>query len=110
MNQMAENLLRGMLGMFFLVLVCFLLSNNRKAINWRLVVLGLVAQVMFALGILKVNVIRIVFSWLSRQFVELINIGHRGAEFIFGNLADQRGNWAYIFAVQVLPIIIFFSA
>jgi len=107
---MAENLLRGMLGMFFLVLVCFILSNNRKAINWRLVILGLIAQVMFALGILKVNVIRILFSWLSRQFVELINIGHRGAEFIFGKLADQTGNWAYIFAVQVLPIIIFFSA
>jgi concentrative nucleoside transporter, CNT family len=107
---MAENILRGILGMFFLILVCFLLSNNRKAINWRLVVMGIVAQVMFALGVLKVNVIKIVFGWLSKQFVELINIGHKGIEFIFGNLADPGGSWAYVFAVQVLPNIIFFAA
>ncbi|HSB94253.1 MAG TPA: nucleoside transporter C-terminal domain-containing protein [Flavitalea sp.] len=107
---MTENILRGLLGMFFLVLVCFLLSNNRKAINWRLVVIGIIAQVMFALGVLKVNVVKIVFGWLSRQFVELINIGHKGIEFIFGNLADPTGGWAYVFAVQVLPNIIFFAA
>ena len=93
---MVENILRGILGMFFLILVCFLLSNNRKAINWRLVMLGIVAQVMFALGVLKVNVVKIVFGWLSRQFVELINIGHKGIEFIFGNLADPSGGWAYV--------------
>lgn len=105
-----ENLLRGVLGMFFLILVCFLLSNNRRAINWKLVLVGIVAQVMFALGVLKVNVIKIVFTWLSQQFVALINIGHKGIEFIFGNLADPSGSWAYVFAVQVLPNIIFFAA
>lgn len=107
---MAENILRGILGMFFLILVCFLLSNNRKAINWRLVMIGLVSMVMFALGILKVNVVKIVFSWVSEQFVQLINIGHRGIEFMFGKLADASGSWAYIFAFQVLPNIIFFAA
>lgn len=105
-----ENLLRGVLGMFFLILVCFLLSNNRKAINWKLVLIGIIAQVMFALGVLKVNIIKIVFTWLSQQFVALINIGHKGIEFIFGNLADPSGSWAYVFAVQVLPNIIFFAA
>ncbi len=105
-----ENLLRGLLGMFFLIFICFLLSNNRRAINWKLVMIGLVAQITFALGVLKVNFIKIIFSWLSRQFVELINIGHKGIEFIFGNLADPGGSWAYVFAVQVLPNIIFFSA
>lgn len=105
-----ENLLRGLLGMFFLILICFLLSNNRRAINWKLVMIGLVAQITFALGVLKVNFIKIIFSWLSRQFVELINIGHKGIEFIFGNLADPGGSWAYVFAVQVLPNIIFFAA
>ena len=105
-----ENLLRGVLGMFFLILVCFLLSNNRRAINWKLVLIGIIAQVMFALGVLKVNVIKIIFTWLSQQFVALINIGHRGIEFIFGNLADPSGSWAYVFAVQVLPNIIFFAA
>jgi concentrative nucleoside transporter, CNT family len=110
MNLHLDNLLRGTLGMFFLVLLCFALSNNRRAINWRLVLIGIVAQICFALGVLKVNFVKIFFGWLSAKFVEVINIGHKGIEFIFGNLADPSGNWAYIFAVQVLPNIIFFSA
>ncbi|THU35831.1 Na+ dependent nucleoside transporter [Niastella caeni] len=110
MTPVLENIVRGALGMFFLILVCFLLSNNRRAINWRLVGIGVVAQVCFALGVLKVNVIKIVFGWVSDKFVELINIGHKGIEFIFGNLADPKGSWAFIFAVQVLPNIIFFAA
>ena len=72
--------------------------------------IGIAAQIGFALGVLKVNVVKIVFSWLSAKFVELINIGHKGIEFIFGNLADSNGSWAYIFGVQVLPNIIFFAA
>ena len=110
MNLHLDNLLRGLLGMFFLIMLCFALSNNRKAINWRLVMIGIVAQICFALGVLKVNFVKIFFGWVSAKFVELINIGHKGIEFIFGNLADPSGNWAYIFAVQVLPNIIFFSA
>lgn len=110
MNLHTDNLLRGILGMFFLIMVCFALSNNRRAINWKLVMIGIVAQICFALGVLKVNFVKIFFVWLSRKFVEVINIGHKGIEFIFGNLADPSGNWAYIFAVQVLPNIIFFSA
>jgi CNT family concentrative nucleoside transporter len=110
MNLHLDHVLRGLLGMFFLILVCFAFSNNRRAINWKLVLVGVVAQICFALGVLKVNFIKIFFGWLSAKFVELINIGHKGIEFIFGNLADPSGHWAYIFAVQVLPNIIFFSA
>jgi concentrative nucleoside transporter, CNT family len=110
MNSVVENILRGALGMFFLIFVCFLFSNNRKAINWKLVMIGVVAQICFALGVLKVNFIKILFGWLSAKFVELINIGHKGIEFIFGKLADDTQSWAYIFGVQVLPNIIFFAA
>jgi concentrative nucleoside transporter, CNT family len=110
MAPVLENISRGALGMFFLILVCFLLSNNRRAINWKLVGIGVVAQLCFALGVLKVNFIKIVFGWVSDKFVELINIGHKGIEFIFGKLADPTGSWAYVFAVQVLPNIIFFAA
>ena len=105
-----ESLGRGALGMLFLLMVCFIFSNNRRAINWKLVLLGIVAQVSFALGILRVNFIQIFFSRLSKIFVDVINVGHRGAEFMFNKLADPLGEWGYIFAVQVLPIIIFFSA
>lgn len=105
-----ESLGRGALGMLFLLMVCFIFSNNRRAINWRLVLIGIVAQVSFALGVLRVNFIQIFFSRLSKIFVDVINVGHRGAEFMFNKLADPLGEWGYIFAVQVLPIIIFFSA
>lgn len=107
---MLENLGRGAIGMVFLVLLCYLFSNNRKAINWKLVLLGITAQVCFALGILRVNFIKIIFGWLSEKFVELINIGHKGTEFMFGKLADASDSWGYVFAVQVLPIIIYFAA
>ncbi len=105
-----QNLGRGALGMLFLIFVCWLFSNNRRAINWKLVGIGIVAQVCFALGVLKVNFLKIIFGWLSEKFVELINIGHSGIEFMFGKLADQSGAWGYIFAVQALSNIIFFAA
>jgi CNT family concentrative nucleoside transporter len=110
MNVALQNAGRGALGMAFLLFVCFLFSNNRSAIDWRLVGVGILVQVCFALGVLRVNFIKGIFGWLSSKFVDLINIGHKGIEFIFGNLADPSQSWAYIFAVQVLPNIIFFSA
>ena len=219
-----ENLSRGALGMFFLILVCYLLSNNRGAISWRLVIIGVFAQVMFAMGVLHTTIMgqpvfwmmfglillftivrkfasarnnttpvtydgpniflsviwhalfigglllspyifkdwsglaifiscvaiifiafrmgavhaelmkwnilissailtvcvytkvcppeifKIVLQSASGVFVDLINISHRGTEFLFGSLADSSKSWAYIFAIQVLPNIIFFAA
>jgi concentrative nucleoside transporter, CNT family len=219
-----DNLLRGALGMFFLIFVCFLLSNNKRAINWRLVLFGVFAQVMFAMGVLHTTVFGQPVFWMvfgviliftifrkfknvrshetpvrydgmaliasivwqvllitglilaprlfgawsalimtlsaiavlviafkmghrfaellkwnilissavltvcvylsicrpdifkvllqssSSVFVDLINISHKGTEFLFGNLADASQNWAYVFAIQVLPNIIFFAA
>jgi concentrative nucleoside transporter, CNT family len=110
MNSTVESLLRGALGMFFLIFICWVFSTNRRAINWKLVSIGIVAQICFALGVLKVNFVKAFFGWVSKQFVDLINVGHKGIEFIFGNLANDKGSWAYIFGVQVLPNIIFFSA
>ena len=99
--------------MFFLVGLCYALSNNRKAINWKLVTMGIVAQIGFAIGVLsdgKYNFFRIFIQWVSDKFVELINLTHKGTEFMFGNLADTNGAWGYTFAIQALPIIIFFAA
>ena len=108
-----ENLGRGLLGMTFLIGLCYLLSNNRKAINWKVVGLGIVAMIGFAIGVLgngKYNLFRILIEWLAHKFVEIINISHKGTEFIFGQLADPAGSWAYVFAIQVLPNIVFFAA
>lgn len=224
MNPVVDNVLRGLLGMFFLILVCFILSNNRRAINWKLVFFGIVAQVMFAMGVLHTTAFGQPVFWLlfgvvlvymcfkkatrtraetepvrlqglgfsllvlwqiilvcgvilasqiwgewfrlsiavsfillivialnlgrmnremlkwsvlvsclilsigvytslcrpdiftvalqsvSSTFVDLINVSHKGTEFLFGNLADASQSWAYVFAIQVLPNIIFFAA
>jgi concentrative nucleoside transporter, CNT family len=222
-HQSLENLGRGILGMAFLIGVCYALSNNRRAIDWKLVGIGLFAQVMFAMGVLHTtvygqpvfwvvcggimlymivrrmqryrsselslkasttdmlmaalwqaifffgiilcarygqwralilsvsmlsllilifqlakrnlelmkwsvhvsvmalcvsiylklcppDVFRVILQTISSSFVELINLSHKGTEFIFGKLADPSGSWAYIFGVQVLPNIIFFAA
>lgn len=104
---------RGFLGMIFLIGICYLLSNNKKAINWKLVFMGIVAQVAFAIGVLsqgRYNFFRMFIQWISDQFVALINIAHKGIEFMFGNLADTTGSWGYTFAIQALPNIIFFAA
>ena len=113
MSTEISNLLRGACGMFFLIFICYLLSNNRKAINWKLVTFGIVAQIGFAIGVLtkgKYNFFRIAIQWLSDRFVDLINLAHKGIEFMFGNLADASGSWGYTFAIQALPNIIFFAA
>jgi CNT family concentrative nucleoside transporter len=108
-----ENLSRGLLGMLFLIGLCYVLSNNRKAINWKLVSMGIIAQIGFAIGVLskgKYNFFRIIIQWFSDKFVEVINLAHKGIEFMFGNLADASGSWGYTFAIQALPNIIFFAA
>jgi CNT family concentrative nucleoside transporter len=102
--------LRGALGLASLLLICFLFSNNRKYIDWKLVAAGLALQLVFAVGILYVPVFRDIFQWISNRFVDLIQLSHKGTEFLFGNLADQIGSWGYVFAVQVLPNIVFFAA
>jgi CNT family concentrative nucleoside transporter len=113
MGMQWENLSRGLMGMIFLVGLCYVLSNNRKAINWKLVSMGIVAQLGFAIGVLsqgKYNFFRIFIQWISDKFVEVINLAHKGIEFMFGNLADAGGSWGYTFAIQALPNIIFFAA
>lgn len=214
-----ENISRGALGMCFLILVCYLLSNNKKAINWKLVGMGVFAQVMFAMGVLNTKIggqpvfwvffgfillyiiinklqrtvknadqfsfagvipaiiwqlifffgmirstsfanagmaillsivgIGFIIKYLSRNkeilkwsilasavilcisiytkicnpdifkiflegvssaFVDLLNLSHKGTEFLFGSMADDKQSWGYVFAIQVLPNIIFFAA
>lgn len=210
--------------MLFLLFVCYLLSTNRRAINWRLVIFGILAQIMFAMGVLhttafgqpvfwvlfglvlaytigrkylaaaarkspvtydgsslglsllwqglliaglvmarqlfgnwsalattvsvvailliayrigarhaellKWNILlsaailtvgvytslcppdlfRVILQSASKVFVDLINVSFEGTKFLFGNLADASQSWAYVFAIQVLPNIIFFAA
>jgi len=106
-----ENLGRGFIGMFFLIFVCYLLSNNRRAINWKLVLYCLIAMVAFYLGVTKVFVINSFFDFISRGFVKVLNTSVESTRLVFSNLIDvEPDSWGFIFAVRVLPSIIFFSA
>jgi CNT family concentrative nucleoside transporter len=111
------NLLRGSIGLVALLAICFAFSNNRKRIDWKLVAVGVSLQLIFAFGILKIGFIRNIFSFLSKCFVKLIDTAYLGfgnsvggGKFLFGNLSDASQNWGYVFAIQVLPGIIFFAA
>ncbi|MEO7174998.1 MAG: Na+ dependent nucleoside transporter N-terminal domain-containing protein, partial [Saprospiraceae bacterium] len=108
--EFATQIGRGFIGIIFLVFVCYVLSTDRKAINWRLVITGIIVQLIFAIGILHVDIIRSMFQFLADVFVRLIQVSHAGTDFLFGNLAKPDGQWGYVFAIQVLPNIIFFAA
>jgi CNT family concentrative nucleoside transporter len=105
-------LLRGALGMAVLILISFLFSANRRAINWKTVGIGLGIQLLLAIGILKITVIRQFFTVLGMLFNEILNFTLAGSEFILGpNLLNvDNPNIGYVFAFQILPTIIFFSA
>ena len=110
MTPAVDNILRGLLGISFLLTVCFLLSNNRKMINWRLVIIGLTLQIVIALSIIHLPGVSIFFDFIAKAFVKVINLGKDGARFLFGPLVDSSQSWGFIFAVQALPNINFFAA
>ncbi len=110
MGATFENILRGCLGLFFLVFIIFLLSTSRKNINWRLVMLGLLLQILIAICIIYVPGVSQGFDFIAKAFVKVINLGKNGARFLFGSLLDDNQSWGFIFAVQALPNIIFFAA
>lgn len=106
----ANSIGRGLIGMVFLLLVCFLLSANRRKINWRLVATGLGLQVVFAILVLKVPFVARIFDFASKKVVQFLNFSEEGAAFLFGGLVTDMNTFGYIFAFKVLPTIVFFSA
>ena len=106
-----NSLIRGMLGLFSLVLIAFLFSAKRKSINWRTAGIGLLLQLMLAIGILKFPAIQWFFNILGKFFNEILNFTLAGSQFLFGGLLNlDNPNIGYIFAFQILPTIVFFSA
>jgi CNT family concentrative nucleoside transporter len=116
-------ILRGIIGIGVLIGIAFLLSNNRTKVNWRLVGTGLGLQILFAILIIKGELLgsyfsplgwpKQFFSWVSSFFVLVLNFTGEGAKFVFGDLAispGQDGSLGMFFAFQVLPTIIFFAS
>ncbi len=100
---------RGILGMFVLLLIAFLFSSNRRAINWKTVGIGLMIQVFIAIGVLKVPFVQSIFESIGKIFVSILDFTRAGSEFLFSGIIDVS-SYGFIFAFQVLPTIIFFSA
>lgn len=115
-----ENFGRGILGMAILIGICFLLSRDRKAINWQTVGVGLLLQVVLGVLILRVPLVKEIFDTIASFFVVVLDFTDAGADFVLGDWPEfvayenQAGGGVieigYVFAFKVLPTIIFFSA
>ncbi|KRA46722.1 nucleoside transporter C-terminal domain-containing protein [Pseudoxanthomonas sp. Root630] len=99
----------GLFGLAVLIGIVWLFSNNRKAIDWKLVVTGITLQIAFAALVLLVPGGREVFDALGHGFVKILSFVNAGSNFIFGGLMNIE-TYGFIFAFQVLPTIIFFAA
>ncbi|MBZ0184110.1 MAG: NupC/NupG family nucleoside CNT transporter [Melioribacteraceae bacterium] len=121
--ELLYSIFRGLIGILFLIGIAFLFSNNKKNINWRLVLSGLGIQAILAILLIKGDVLGSFFSplgwpkeffrWISSLFVLVLNFTTEGALFVFGDLAKAPGSensLGFFFAFQVLPTIIFFAS
>jgi len=100
-----------MLGMVCLIGIAYLFSANRKAIRWKTVGIGLGLQFLLALGVLQLVWVQNFFSMIGQLFLNILDYTLAGSQFLLGNLLDLNNpSIGYIFAFQILPTIIFFSA
>ena len=104
-----NSFLHGLIGLVFLIAISWLFSSNRKAIPWKVVGFGLLLQLVLAISILKVSFVQYFFEGLGGFFVKILDFTREGSVFIFGNMMNID-SYGFIFAFQVLPTIIFFSA
>jgi CNT family concentrative nucleoside transporter len=105
-----ESFGRGVLGMVTLIVIAVLFSSNRKAINWKTVGIGLAFQLIIAVCVLKVPFVESIFDFIGSIFVSILEFTLAGSDFLFQGLVSDTSTFGYIFAFQVLPTIIFFSA
>ncbi|PRH83049.1 NupC/NupG family nucleoside CNT transporter [Arenimonas caeni] len=106
---MVSSIFFGLFGLAVLIGIAWLFSNNKKAVDWRLVLTGITLQIGFAALVLLVPGGREVFDLLGHGFVKILEFVSAGSTFIFGDLMDTS-KFGFIFAFQVLPTIIFFAS
>jgi len=103
--------LRGLLGVLVLLIICYAVSEHRKRIDWKLVGTGLLLQFIFALLFLKFPMVKSMFEGIASIFVVFLDFTKEGSRFLFGKeMIDNIPTHGYIFAFQVLPTVLFFSA
>lgn len=101
---------RGVLALVVLLAIAFAFSDARRRIRLRTVVAALAVQIVFALAVLRWNPGRDALNWVSKQVQKLIGYTTQGTAFVFGPLTGVGGKNQTIFALQVLPVIIFLGA
>ena len=104
-----ESLTRGLIGMVTLILIAYLFSNDRKAINWKTTAIGLTAQLVLAIAVLKIEFAQRIFEFLGKIFIKTLDFTMEGSRFLLGDMVNIE-SFGYVFLFQVLPTIIFFSA
>jgi CNT family concentrative nucleoside transporter len=121
MNVMT--VIRGILGILLVIGIAFLFSNNKRKVNWRLVITGLGIQLFFAIFIIHGETLRktfflfglpkMIIDWLGGAVIKLLVFIAEGSKFVFGALGVNpggEGSMGFFFAFQVLPTIIFFAS
>ena len=100
---------RGLLGISAIIVIAYLLSNNKKNIDWKTIGIGLLSQLIIAVGVIKVDAVKIFFEKIGEVFLAIVVYTNEGTKVLFGELANSD-KYGAIFAFQILPVIIFFSA
>ena len=109
------SIFRGLLGIAFILLIAFLFSEHKRKIQWKVVGIGIGLQVLVAflilnpLGIGFLEYFRWGFDLLGKGFVSILDFSKEGTKFLFESFLDTEKH-GFLFAFQVLPTIIFFSA
>ena len=103
-----ESFLRGIVGISTVLGVAYLMSYDRKRVDWKLVVGGLLMQFVFALAVLYVPVVGIALEWVGKAFIKLMDFTQSGVAFLLGPLVTKSEG--FIFLLNSLPVVIFFSA
>ena len=104
-----EGFLRGLLGISFLIFTTYLLSNNKKAINWKTATTGLILQLILAVGVLKISWVKMLFEGAGKVFVKILDFTMEGTKFLFGDLVSAE-NFGNVFIFSILLTVIFFAA
>ncbi|HRD52371.1 MAG TPA: nucleoside transporter C-terminal domain-containing protein [Flavobacteriales bacterium] len=102
-------IVRGLIGMLTIVGIAWLFSAKRKQVDWKVVGIGLAFQLVMALLILYVPPAQWLFELVGKGFVKVLDFTKAGSEFLFRDLLNVK-SMGFIFALQILPTIIFFSA
>tara|TARA_B100001248_G_scaffold262737_1_gene262031 strand:- start:32060 stop:33370 length:1311 start_codon:yes stop_codon:yes gene_type:complete len=101
---------RGLLGVFCILFFGFLISRDKKHINWRLLATGVIIHMAAAFVMFQVPVVRSGVEAVAGFFIKVIDFSDHGAAFLFGSLVTDHNSFGFIFAFHVLPTVIFFSA